>query len=276
MDGTWSERRVVAARELARGVHAFGISAQQRLHFAAVLIVVFCAGTLRAQDISFNPAITDAEFQQFSRLVAQGIFPTPVQPARVTGFLGFDVGVAATAVKVDTSAPYWQHSVGKDFSTGGYVAVPRLVASKGFASGTISGSYAKVNSSDIKTWGGALDVPIIRGTIATPEIALRGSYATLSGAGDYNLKVYGVEAFISKGFGPVTPYGAVGRMRSKANGSFTRTITPGNALTVDLADTSNVNRYTAGVRLSLLVPKIAVEVTKAEVTSYAAKVSFGF
>jgi len=30
------------------------------------------------------------------------------------------------------------------------------------------------------------------------------------------------------------------------------------------------------VRFSLLVPKIAVEVTKAEVTSYAAKISFVF
>lgn len=179
-------------------------------------------------------------------------------------------------MKVDTSAPYWQHSVGNDFSTGGYVAVPRLVASKGFAAGTISGSYAKVNSSNIKTWGGALDLPIIRGTLATPEIAVRGSYATLSGAGEYNLKVYGLEAFISKGFGPVTPYGAVGRMRSKANASVILGAAPPGQGTLELSDQSNVNRYTAGVRISLLVPKIAVEVTKAEVTSYAAKVSFGF
>ncbi len=233
---------------------------------------------MQAQDISFNPDITGAEFQKFSRLVAQGIFPTPVQPARASGVLHFDIGVAASGVKVDTGNAYWLNSVSKDFTTHGYVAVPRIVVSKGFGSGALSVSYAKVNNSGIKTWGGALDLPIFRGSVAMPEIALRGSYATLTGVPDFKLKVYGLEAFISKGFGPVTPYGAIGRMRSNANG--TATATAGTPLlppiTVSLSDRSNLNRYTAGVRFSLLVPKIAVEVTKAEVTSYAAKVSFGF
>jgi hypothetical protein len=265
---------VVAALRRARGVHSSGIPAQQRVHLAAVLIA--CAAvSAQAQDINFNTNITTAEFQKFSRLVAQGIFPTPVQPARVSGVVSFDIGVAASGVKVDTSNAYWQHSVSKDFTTHGYVAVPRLVVSKGLGAATISASYAKVNSSNIKTWGGALDIPVIHGTLATPEIALRGSYATLTGVQDYKLKVYGLEAFISKGIGPVTPYLAVGRMRSSANG----TATGGgsiNPITISLSDRSNVNRYTAGVRFSLLVPKIAVEVTKAEVTSYAAKVSIGF
>lgn len=198
-----------------------------------------------------------------------------MQPARASGLLHFDVGVAATGVKVDTTSAYWRNSVSKDFSTHGYVAVPRLVVSKGFGSWTLSGSYAKVNSADVKTWGGALDVPIIRGTLATPEVALRGSYATLTGVQNYNLKVYGVEAFISKGIGPVTPYGAIGRMRSNANGTIVST-NPTFAAIPPLHDRSDVNRFTVGARLSLLVPKIAVEVTKAEVTSYSAKVSIGF
>ena len=43
-----------------------------------------------------------------------------------------------------------------------------------------------------------------------------------------------------------------------------------------LSDKSSLNRYTVGVRLSLLVPKLVVEATQAEVRSYAAKVSIGF
>jgi hypothetical protein len=230
---------------------------------------------LRAQsDINFSNLITQADFTKFSHVVAQGIFPTPVQPARATGFLGFDVGIAGTAVSIDKSATWWTRAVGKDFSSSGYVGVPRLVASKGFGGGTVSGSYAKLGNSGVKTWGGSLDVPLIRGTLVTPEIALRASYATLTGSDVYKQKVYGVEAFISKGFGPVMPYGAIGRMRNDARG----TISLGPALPAfrTISDRSNINRYTAGVRLSLLVPKIAVEVTKAEVTSYAAKISFGF
>jgi len=229
---------------------------------------------LRAQsDIRFSNQITQADFSKFSHVVAQGIFPTPVQPARAAGFLGFDVGIAGTAVSIDKNATWWTRAVGKDFSSSGYVGVPRLVASKGFGGGTVSGSYAKLGNSGIKTWGGSFDVPLIRGTLVTPEIALRASYATLTGSDVYKQKVYGVEAFISKGFGPVMPYGAIGRMRSDAHGTVPIVLVPGSRT---IGDRSSINRYTAGVRLSLLVPKIAIEVTKAEVTSYAAKISFGF
>jgi len=193
-----------------------------------------------------------------------------VQPARATGFLGFDIGLAGTAVSIDKNANWWKYAVGNDFSTSGYVGVPRIVASKGFGGGTISGSYAKLGDSGVKTYGGSIDIPVIRGTLVTPELAVRGSYATISGSNVYKQKVYGVEAFLSKGFGPVMPYAAIGRMRNDASGTVTFT-TPRT-----LKDRSNINRYTAGVRFSLLLPKIAVEVTKAEVTSYAAKISFGF
>lgn len=153
------------------------------------------------------------------------------------------------------------------FTNGNYAAVPRLIVSKGFSAGTISASYATFSKSGIKTYGGALDLPLLRGSIAIPEVALRGSYATISGVDVLKLKTYGLEAFVSKGFGPLTPYGAIGRMRTDSRGTIVNTT---------LTDRSTINRYTAGVRLSLFVPKFAIEATQAEQRSYAAKVSFGF
>lgn len=202
--------------------------------------------------------------------MGQAIFATPVQPARASGFLGFDFGVAATAVPIDTKAAYWTNSVtNTKLEQNGYLGVPRLIASKGFGGSTISATYAA--RSDIKMYGGSLDIPIMRGGVATPEVALRGSYSTLTGIDAFKMKTYGLEAFISKGFGPVMPYGAIGRQRDNASGSVTVA-----TVTRSLSDRSSVTRYTAGVRLSLLLPKITVEATKAEVTSYAAKISFGF
>jgi hypothetical protein len=236
--------------------------------------LILVAAPLCAQDIQFDPATTQQEFAQFSRTMGQAIFATPVQPARAASLLGFDVGVAATLVKVDQNATWWRHAVpaNNDFLTGGgYAAVPRLVAIKGLGFATVSGTYAKVQHSDVKTYGGAVDVPIIRGSLLTPEIAARGSYATISGIDVYKLKTYGLEVFVSKGFGPFTPYGAIGRQRTNATGTINST-----AGTFTLADTSNINRYTAGVRFSLLVPKIVIEATQAEVRSYAAKISVGF
>lgn len=218
-------------------------------------------------DIDLDPTITQEEFATFSRLLAQGIYATPVDAARARGLLGFDVGIAATAVPVDTSAAYWQKAVGNDFSVSEDIIVPRVVASKGLSVATISGAIAKVPDSDITMWGGSIDVPILSGGVLNPTLAIRAAYSQLGGADHYDLKTYGAEVFLSKGFGPLTPYVAAGRARSDAEARIdTRTLT-------DKADT---NRFTVGVKISLLLPKITVEATQGEERSYAAKVSFGF
>ena len=200
-----------------------------------------------------------------------------MQPARASGLLRFDVGLAGSVVKIDTNDPYWQHAVREedDFTHNGYAGVPRLVVMKGFGAFTVSGTYAKINDSGIATWGGALDVPIIRGSLVTPEIAVRGSYATLTGLDVYKLKTYGLEGFISKGFGPVMPYAAYGRQRVDARGEINFP-NPTVAPIPPLRSKTDMNRLTIGVRVSLLVPKLAVEATQGEVRSYAAKVSVGF
>jgi len=231
---------------------------------------------LFGQDIKFDPTLVNqANFSQFSRIVGQAIFATPVQPARASGLLGFDAGVAATVVKIDESASYWRAAVPQNntFTSHGYIGVPRLVASKGFGFGTISGTYAKISNSGIKTFGGALDTPILRGGLLKPELALRVSYSTLTGIDVFHEKTYGAELFLSKGFGPITPYAAIGRMRIDARGDVPAT---SRTSAFTLTDKSSLNRYTVGVRLSLLVPKLVVEATQAEVRSYAAKVSIGF
>lgn len=232
------------------------------------------AAPLRAADFSFDPSLGQADFQKFSRLIAQGIFASPLQPAGASGLLRFDVGLAATAVKVDTKAAYWTRSVSRDFTVGGgYVAVPRLIVSKGLSGATISGSYAKVQSSNASIIGGSADLPIINGGLVKPTLALRGTYSTLRGVDVYKLNTYGVELFLGKGFGPITPYGAIGKQRGDARGTIPATTqTP----EITLRDKSTINRYTAGVQFNLLVVRLVVEANQAEVRSYGAKVAFGF
>lgn len=200
------------------------------------------------------------------------MYATPVEPATTRGFLAFDIGVAVTAVPVDTSASYWRHAVRDDFTVSDYLAVPKLVASKGLSFATISGSYAKVQDSDISIIGGSIDVPLLRGGVAVPSVTIRGAYSQLNGVDNFEAKSMGVEVFVAKGFGPITPYAAVGRMR--ADTSATRPSDP-LALQLPLTHESDFNRYTAGVRISLMIPKIVIEATQAEERSYAAKISFG-
>lgn len=199
------------------------------------------------------------------------MYATPVEPATSRGLLGFDIGVAVTAIPVDTNADYWRHAVRDDFTVSGYVAVPRLVASKGLSVATISGSFAKVPDSDITILGGAIDVPIIEGGALTPALTVRGAYSQLTGVDNFEAKSMGVEVFLAKGFGPVTPYVAVGRMRADTTAELPD-VAP---TTTPLRHESDFNRFTAGVRISLMIPKIVVEVTQAEERSYAAKIAFG-
>lgn len=168
---------------------------------------------------------------------------------------------------IDTNAPYWQNAVGNDFSVSNYLAVPRLVASKGLSFGTISAMYAKVPDTDVTVWGASYDMPLTSGGIATPTIALRGAYSQLRGVEEYDLTTYGVELFVSKGFGPITPYVAAGYARHNAEARIdTRTLT----------DEGNMNRYTLGVKISMFIPKLVVEATQGEERSYAAKMALGF
>lgn len=226
--------------------------------------------------IDFDPAVTQAEFETFSRLVAQGIYATPVEPARARGLLGFDIGIAATGVQVDPNAAYFQHATDNDFTVSDYVAVPRIVASKGLSFATISASYAKVPDTDITVLGGSIDYPLTSGGIATPTIALRGAYSTLRGVDDFDLSTYGVELFLSKGFGPITPYAAAGYAKSNAEGRISLGPTPIPTDPIILTDKHSGNRFTVGVKISMLIPKLVVEATQGEERSYAAKLSFGF
>lgn len=235
--------------------------------------MLFAAFSAQAQsdDFDFDPAITQQEFETFSRLVAQSIYATPVEPARARGLLGFDIGLAATAVPIDTNASYWQRAVENDFTVSDHLAVPRLIVSKGLSVATISAQIAKVPDSDVQVWGASLDVPIISGGIVAPTLSVRGAWSQIRGIEELDLKTYGAELFLSKAFGPITPYIGAGVTRSDSEGN----IDLPNANTIVLRDESQSDRLTVGVRISLLLPKIVVEATQGEERSYAAKVAFG-
>lgn len=168
---------------------------------------------------------------------------------------------------VDTQAAYWVRSVEDDFSFSGHVAVPRIVAAKGLGFGTISASFSRIPDSEAQVWGAALDVPIIDGGVVRPTLAARGAWAALRGVEEMDLTTWGLELFLSKGFGPLTPYAAAGMALTDATGR----VAPGRTLTAS----NESARFTVGVKLSLFIPKVAVEVTQGEERSYAARVSFG-
>lgn len=177
-----------------------------------------------------------------------------------------------TGVPIDENAQYWTKAVGKDWSYGGYIGVPKLVVSKGLGVLTVAGMYSQVQDSDIKVLGGAVDIDIIDGGFVSPTLALRASYSMLQGVKEYDAKTYGLDLFLGKGIGPLTPYAAIGRMRTDSEG---RIIRNGTTL-FTLTDKADINRYTVGVRISLALPKLVLEASQAQERTYSAKLSVGF
>ena len=146
------------------------------------------------------------------------------------------------------------------------------MVSKGLGFANLSASYAQVPDTDVEVVGGAIDVPLFGGGLAVPNISLRGAYAQVRGIEELDLRTYGAEVFISKSFAIVTPYAAAGLTRTQSEGRIPSTaLTPARTL----EDETDGERFTVGVRLSLLFPKIVIEATQAEERSYAAKISIG-
>lgn len=238
---------------------------------AFVLLAMALAAPLHSQDFDFDPDITQEEFEDFALTVSRAIYASPVEPADGGSAFSFDVGIAVTAIEVDENAAYWVKSVDEDILQDGYLLAPRVVASKGFGRINLSGSYMMIPDTDVEVWGAAIDIPIIAGGIARPTIAVRGTWADVRGVDELDLQVVGLEGFISKGFGPITPYAGIGIAQTDATGVIEETpFTPELLLVTETEE----QRITVGARLSLVLFKIVVEAVQTDETTYGAKFSF--
>ncbi len=236
-----------------------------------VLVSMLLCSPLAGQDFNFDPDITQDEFEEFSLTLGRAIYASPVEPAHGGSVFSFDIGVAVTAVEVNEDAAFWIKSVDDNILQNGYLLAPRIIASKGFGRINISGSYMTIPDTDVKVWGAAIDIPILRGGLTTPTIAARGTWADVRGVEELDLQVIGLEGFISKGFGPITPYAGFGIAQTEATGVIEQTeLTPEILLNSDTEE----ERITVGVKLSLLLFKVVVEAVQTDETAYAAKFSF--
>ncbi len=226
-----------------------------------------------AGDISFDPELTQQQFHLFSQVVGQAVYPTPVAPAEGGGLFGFQVGVAAVGTKVDESAEYWIRSIDGNATRGGYLVVPRLVVSKGLGRFNVTGSWARASNADVSMIGGTLDFALIEGGLTRPTIGLRGAWADLRGSDVFDLTTWGIEGFISKGIGPLTPYAGAGLTRTESSGLIGATQFSDE---IHLSDQFEGTRLTVGARLSLVLWNLVVEATQAKERTYAARFTFGF
>jgi len=231
------------------------------------LIFLLASTALPALAADVRPDAPEADFREFHRRFSLAAYHYPRHGAAPLGLLGFDV-YADAAVDRSFGDEGFTKTVLDDGLTGDVLAVVRVGARKGLPGGfNIGVSYGRALETDVDLVSADVQWAIIEGGPLTPALSLRVTGTQSLGGSAYDLDQYGAEILFSKGFTVLTPYVGAGIVRSVG----TLDATLGRTFT----DTETRGVVYGGVTLNLLLPKITVEVEKADVVQGSVRIAFG-
>lgn len=237
-----------------------------------LLLLSLCAAPAFAAKFDFTIPANFANNQLNDMVKEAGavIAYRGIAPAEPQGLTGFDIGVETSFFKVDTAL--WDQVLDSN-DTPAYLPVPRIHVRKGLPFNIdLGASYSMLPSSNIKVIAGEFQYAILDGSVALPALAVRGHYSTLLGVDDLDLKTFGADAVVSKGFLLFTPYAGVGVLRSE--GKYTGTVP---ILQANLQDQSvTTPRVFGGVQVAMALMRLTLDAEFADIPVYTAKVSLGW
>ena len=183
-----------------------------------LLALAFSAPALA--EIDQLQTLSQQEFRALSEDLGAALSYKALAPASPLGITGFDIGVAATATRIRNRDLFNRATGGDDFPS--TVVVPSLRVSKGLPwDFDVSLMYSAVPKTGMSLWGGALSWALVPGNAALPALGVRATHTRLYGVDQLDFNATGLEGLVSKGFGPVTPYGGVGKVWSASTPSST-------------------------------------------------------
>lgn len=244
------------------------MSRRSRPELLLLLLTLLLAGALPARAWEVNGDATRDDFQAFHRRFSSDAYFYPRHGAAPLGLIGFEIYADATYDSDFDDEPFIGTAIDGDF-TGGFLSVARVGARKGLPGGIDLGlSYGRALEGDVKLVSAELQYALIKGGLLSPALSVRVTGTRTTGSGAYDLDQYGAELLFSKGFAVLTPYIGAGVVRSEG--------TLESSLGTSFEDSHTRGVVYGGVTLNLLLPKITVEIEKAEVLQGAVRVGFGF
>ncbi len=238
---------------------------------ACALSTILVSPVFAAGDIDQLEMVSQGEFLSLSKDLGAAFSYKAIVPAEPMGIVGFDVGVEVTATQMEHSE-IWKKAASSNEASN-VLYVPKLHVHKGLPFGfDLGASYSAIPSTDISLMGAEVRYAILEGSIATPALAVRGTYSIVNGVDDLDFETKGIEVSLSKGFAMFTPYGGVGKVWVDSDPG-------GDAKNIaGLKSESFVeNKLFAGISMSLLIVNFTVEADKiGDNISYSAKASLGF
>ena len=187
-------------------------------------------------------------FKKVSENLVHAYSYKALAPAEATGLTGFGIGAFGSYMSVDKDA--WETLTGEDISG---IGMAGIVAHKGLPFGVDLGAYyGYVPGAEADVFGAEVRYAILEGGVATPALAVRGSYSNVGGVDDIGVNSYGLDVTASKGFAFLTPYAGVGYVwgKVKTKGSVSATL-----------DDEKVDdaRLFVGLRVSMLLFELTPE-----------------
>lgn len=232
---------------------------------SATLVLAAISQLSHAGDINNIGALSQSQFNAFSKDLGAALSYKAVAPAEALGITGFDVGLEVTSTEIKNSAIFDLAVAGNAPST---LILPKLHVHKGLPFGIDVGAmYSAVPDTNITLMGGELRYAIIDGGITMPAVALRGTYTKLGGVDQLDFTTKGLELSISKGFAMLTPYAGIGNVwvDSKTN--------TGGLDKVNLS----LNKVFIGANINFGLMNLAFEGDKTgNNASYSAKIGLRF
>ena len=210
--------------------------------------------------------LIQSDFRDLSEDFGAALSYKGVTPATSLGITGFDIGIEASATKLQHRDAWNRASSG---TTSDSVLIPKLHLHKGLPAGFDLGAfYTSVPNSNIKLWGGEVRYAILEGGVAEPALGLRGTYSKLSGVSQLDFHTTGLELLISKGLAFFTPYAGVGRVWTSSE--------PVGVSNIKKEEFS-LGKYFVGGNMNLGLANLAFEADRTgAATSYGAKFGFRF
>jgi hypothetical protein len=207
------------------------------------------------------------DFRSLSKEIGLAVAVIPMEPAAPMGIFGFDIGVEASVVSIHNNDPFW--SLVTNGSAPSSLIIPRLHINKGLPANIDIGLvYSSVPNSNISLIGGELKFAILEGSVATPAVALRGSFSKLNGVPDLTLSSTTVDLSISKGIGPVTPYAGIEEV-------FIQSTATNAALNLTDESIQSVKGF-IGAKFSLVILNIVGQVDLGELPMYTLRLNVGW
>ena len=231
-------------------------------------LVLALAAALPAAAWGVRPDAPAGAFRLFHERFAGAAYHFPLHSASTLGLTGFEVYADVAVDREFDSESFYPEVVSGDLP-GGWLAIGRVGVRKGLPGHVDLGlAYGRALDGDVELLSGDVQWAIVDGGALTPALSLRLTGTQSLDSGPYQLEQYGAELMFSKGFTVLTPYVGGGVVWDE--GKLERT--DGSHVSTD------GTRFVAygGVVINLLLPKIVVEVEKADAVQAAVKLGFGF